>query len=62
MSQCDVLISSPSTFAIFAGIIGKQKKIIHNKAWLDYATNRNDPFWVNLCQTDHPYYSLWKSF
>ena len=39
MTQCDVLISSPSTFAIFAGILGNKKKIIHSKKWLNYATN-----------------------
>ena len=62
MTQCDVLISSPSTYAIFAGILGKKKKIIHNKKWLDYTINRNDTFWVKLIETDNPYYSLWRSF
>jgi len=62
MSQCDILISSPSTFAIFAGCIGKSKKIIHNKDWLGYAVNRNDTFWVRLSKTSNPYYSLWKTF
>ena len=62
MSQCDVLISSPSTFAIFAGILGKQKRIIHSKCWLDYATDRNDMFWVRLKETNNPYYNLWKAF
>ncbi|MFA5886398.1 MAG: hypothetical protein WC863_01315 [Patescibacteria group bacterium] len=59
LSQCDVLISSPSTFAILAGVIGKPKKIIHSQEWLDYMTEQNDPFWVKLRQTDNPYYSLW---
>lgn len=62
MSQCDVLISSPSTFAIVAGCIGKPKKIIHSKSWLDYAINKNDTFWVKLKETSNPYYSLWKQF
>jgi len=62
MSRCDVLISSPSTFAIFAGAIGKEKKIIHNKAWLDYAIAQNDTFWVRLAETTNSYYSLWKTF
>jgi len=62
MTQCDVLISSPSTFAIFAGVLGKRKKIIHSKQWLDYAVGRNDIFWVKLARTDNSYYSLWKSF
>lgn len=61
ISQSDVLVSSPSTFAIFAGILGKDKKIIHNKQWLDYATGRNDTFWVKLVDSQSPYYSLWKT-
>ena len=62
MSQCDVLISSPSTFAVLAGCLGKPKKIIHNQAWLDYAIGKNDKFWVDLSKTTNPYYSLWKTF
>ena len=63
LSQCDILISSPSTFAIWGGILGKkEKKIIHCKKWLDYSTNRNDPFWVKLLKSNNQYYSLWKSF
>lgn len=62
ISQCDVLISSPSTFAIIAGSIGKQKKIIHARSWLDYAISKNDTFWVKLKETSNPYYTLWKTF
>jgi len=62
MTQCDVLISSPSTFGIFAGVLGKRKKIIHSKEWVDYAVDRDDTFWVKLSETDNPYYSLWKTF
>lgn len=60
MSQCDILVSSPSTFAIFAGCLGKNKKIIHAKSWMDYAIKQNDTFWVKLSETNNPYYSLWK--
>lgn len=62
MTQCDILISSPSTFSIFAGCLGKPKKIIHDKNWLDYAISRNDIFWVKLSETSNSYYSLWKTF
>ncbi len=62
MSQCDILVSSPSTFAIFAGILGKNKKIIHAKSWLDYAVAQNDTFWVKLLKSESQYYSIWKSF
>lgn len=62
ISQCDVLISSPSTFAIFSSCLGKPKKIIHEKNWLEYMVSRKDKFWVDLNQTKNPYYSLWKIF
>ena len=60
MSQCDVLISSPSTFAVCAGILGKQKKIIHSKEWLDYSVGNKDRFWVNFKEYRNPCYCLWK--
>ena len=62
LTQSDILISSPSTFAIFAGILGKQKKVIHSKNWLDYAVDLNDTFWVRLSTTQNPYYSIWTTF
>lgn len=62
LSQCDVLISSPSTFAIFAGCLGKPKKIIHEKDWLDSRVSAKDKFWVDLSRTKNPYYSIWKTF
>jgi hypothetical protein len=62
MTQSDVLVSSPSTFAIFAGILGKKKKIIHAQSWMDYAIDNNDTFWSRLSETNNPYYKLWKAF
>lgn len=62
MSQSDVLISSPSTFAIFAGILGKKKLIIHNKKWVNYCVEKKDTFWVRLVETTNPFYNLWKTF
>ena len=35
LSECDILISSSSTFAVCAGFIGKEdKKIIHSQKWM----------------------------
>ncbi|MCL4439336.1 MAG: alpha-1,2-fucosyltransferase [Firmicutes bacterium] len=62
MTQCDVLISSPSTFAIFAGCLGKPKKIIHDNSWLNCNYENADTFWIKLKYTDNPHYSLWKTF
>lgn len=62
MTQCNVLISSPSTFAIFAGCLGNAKKIIHCKDWIDYSIDRKDKFWVDLVNKKHEYYNIYKMF
>lgn len=63
LNQCDILISSPSTFAIFAALIGKKKKIIHSKDWINYATLNNDIFWMKLVNNPvNDFYYLWKLF
>ena len=61
MSQADVLISSPSTFAIWGGILGKKKRIIHSKEWMAYALKKNDKFWVDLNNDRSEYYRLWRT-
>ena len=48
ISQCNILISSPSTFSIMAGIFGKIKKIYHCKEWVDYRIEEKDKFWIDL--------------
>lgn len=60
MSECDYIISSPSTFCISAGFIGKNKKIIHSKKWIDSRINKEDKFWVDLNNGGNFNYSLWK--
>jgi len=57
MANSDVLISSPSTFSIWAGILGKRKKVIHSKTWVDYRAKENDIFWINLQKGGNEYYS-----
>jgi len=54
-----VLISTPSTFAILAGVLGKKKLIIHEKQWIEYAQNVNDLFWIKLTQHNNMFYSVW---
>lgn len=60
MSECDYIISSPSTFCICAGFIGKQKKIIHSKDWVENRANKNDKFWVDLLNGGNYDYSIWR--
>ena len=45
MAYCDALISTPSTFCIWAGVLGKEKIIIQNKDWVNYRIENNDEFW-----------------
>ncbi len=40
------IISSPSTFAICAGIMGTEKEIIHSKKWVNSRVEKNDGFWI----------------
>ena len=40
LSEVDYLISSSSTFSMAAGMLGKEKKIIHSKDWLDRVGKR----------------------
>ena len=54
------MISSPSTFNIVAGMVGKNKKIIHSKEWLDNRKNKNDRFWVELLENQDEDYSVWE--
>lgn len=60
MSECDYIISSPSTFCICAGFIGKEKRIIHSKDWVDSRVSKGDEFWVDLNNGGSEDYSLWR--
>lgn len=56
ISISDVVVSSPSTFAITASLIGKKKSIIHSKKWCDYSVERNDAVWVQMMKNQCKYY------
>ena len=60
MCDCDVLISSHSTFSICAGYLCKTKKIIHSKKFMDIFLEKKDKFWVDLNNGGSEYYKLWK--
>ena len=60
MSECDVIISSPSTFSIWAGVLGKRKKIIHSDNWIKNRIDVNDRFWIDLDKSDNDIYKLWR--
>jgi hypothetical protein len=60
MTECDWMISSPSTFCMCAGFMGKQKNIIHSDAWIKSRTSVDDKFWVGLDNGGNENYKLWK--
>ena len=47
LAHADYIISSPSTFAITAGMISNAY-ITHSKEWVDKRVSENDSFWVGL--------------
>lgn len=56
LAGADLVISSPSTFAIWASILGK-RKVIHSKDWVTSRIQSKDQFWINMLSGDSPYYS-----
>lgn len=60
MAECDNIISSPSTYCISAGFIGKNKKIIHSEQWIKSRILENDNFWIDLNNGGNFNYCLWK--
>ena len=50
MTECDSIISSPSTFCICAGFIGKNKYIIHSAKWAKDRADKRDKFWSGILQ------------
>ena len=58
MSQCNSIISSPSTFCIWASFLGYPKKdIFHSKDWIRYQLQKNDKFWIDLTQNGKSCYN-----
>ena len=60
LANSDIIVSSPSTFAICAGFLGKQKKVIHSEEWVKNRLNVNDKFWVNLNSGGNQWYNIWR--
>lgn len=58
ISNSDIVVSSPSTFAITASMIGKKKTIIHSKKWCNYCTERKDTVWVEMLKNKCEYYKI----
>ena len=59
MSECDYIISSPSTYNICAGFIGKQKKIIPSLECVKSRVEKEDKFWSDLYDGGNKNYKIW---
>ena len=60
MTECQYIISSPSTFCMAAGFVGREKKIIHSKNWVYNRADKDDIFWADLVNGGNKDYSIWK--
>ena len=69
LSECDVLISGSSTFALAAGMIGKHKKIIHSRNFVEqfkdddqkwYSKFGNGMFFYDMNHVNNEYYNVWR--
>lgn len=56
LGSAETIISSPSTFAIWSSILGKNEHVYHSKAWVEKMANQGDNFWVKLIQGGNEYY------
>lgn len=57
MAQSDYLISSPSTFALVAGMLGKPR-VIHSAQWVENRVARGEDFWRHIGEGTFPGYAL----
>lgn len=58
LSKSDYLISSPSTFAFWAAVLGENVKVIHSKRWLDQCEAEEIKFWIDVRRNLKPFYKL----
>lgn len=58
MANSEVLIASPSTFAFWAAVLGREKKLIMSKSWLDYTVEMGQKFWIDLRSNKNPYIKI----
>lgn len=58
ISISDIVVSSPSTFAILSTLLGKEKKVIHSKKWCEYCLETNDKVWIQMLTNKCQYYQI----
>lgn len=60
MSLCDYLVCAPSTFSFWGGVLGKQKRIIQSKKWIDAKLQEDSLFWTEMMNRQSPFYQIWQ--
>jgi hypothetical protein len=55
LAGADLVVSSPSTFAIWASILGS-KRVIHSRQWVESRADLGDRFWIEISRLRSPYY------
>lgn len=50
LSTFGTLISSPSTFAMWAGMLGQRTHLILRKSWLEERIEKQETYWMNVAQ------------
>lgn len=60
LCDSDMIISSPSTFAICAGFMGKEKTVIHSEKWVKSRVEKNDLFWLGVSNGGNENYKVEK--
>mgnify|MGYP006162911183 CR=1 FL=1 len=60
LSICNYMISSPSTFAIWAAILSSvDVKVVHSQQWVDYCVGNGEEFWMNINNGGNEFYRVW---
>lgn len=58
LSKSKFLISSPSTFAFWAAVIGKDVGVIHSKDWLTENESLGIKFWMDVRKNESNFYKV----
>ena len=58
LSNSQYLISSPSTFAFWAAILGNEVRIIHNRDWLNQNEAQGVKFWIDIRKNCSSFYKV----
>jgi len=58
LSESQFIVASPSTFAIWAGILGPQSRSIHCREWVERKANQGEYFWRAVASGGSEHYRV----